>query len=266
MGEGEFQQLFARLKSMLAPYADRMYVSADSPQWFGVDMAPEAERDPSTWFGAARVGKRYVSYYPDAGLRAADAARRPWHHFARPARRSVAVAPDRLYWLRVCAVDADHPAETDQVPDRARRPWHRGRIPRRRVEHPAANVARSCHQRDQDREREQHRKDDHGPRHGFAPRPIPSPRRAISLHDTHVERWFSIPPSGGDVVWWKDPAHGDHHSHQAHDRSREWDQGHEHVEVRPEKLKECVDETSAHDRRIGCLVNRIPTSRPRSGR
>ena len=24
---------------------------------------PPAERDPSTWFGATRVGKRYVSYY-----------------------------------------------------------------------------------------------------------------------------------------------------------------------------------------------------------
>ena len=63
MAEEEFQELFQRFKSMLAPYGDRMHVSADSAQWFGVDMAPEAERDPSTWFGATRVGKRYVSYY-----------------------------------------------------------------------------------------------------------------------------------------------------------------------------------------------------------
>jgi hypothetical protein len=48
---------------MLEPYAKDMYVSADSAQWYGVDMAPEAERDPTTWFGATRVGKRYVSYY-----------------------------------------------------------------------------------------------------------------------------------------------------------------------------------------------------------
>ena len=40
-----------------------MHVSADSAQWFGVDMAPDAERDPCTWFGATRLGKRYVSYY-----------------------------------------------------------------------------------------------------------------------------------------------------------------------------------------------------------
>ena len=63
MPDDEFGRLFERFKSMLAPYAAKMYVSADSPQWFGVDMAPEAERDPSTWFGATRVGKRYVSYY-----------------------------------------------------------------------------------------------------------------------------------------------------------------------------------------------------------
>ncbi len=63
MGEAEFGQLFERFKSMLAPYAAKMHVSADSAQWFGVDMAPDGERDPSTWFGATRLGKRYVSYY-----------------------------------------------------------------------------------------------------------------------------------------------------------------------------------------------------------
>ena len=63
MAEAEFEQLFARFRSMLEPYARKMHVSADSPQWFGVDMAPEGERDPSTWFGATRLGKRYVSYY-----------------------------------------------------------------------------------------------------------------------------------------------------------------------------------------------------------
>jgi hypothetical protein len=63
VSEAEFGQLFGRFKAMLAPYAKDMYVSADTSQWFGVDMAPEAERDPTTWFGATRVGKRYVSYY-----------------------------------------------------------------------------------------------------------------------------------------------------------------------------------------------------------
>jgi hypothetical protein len=63
MTEAEFAGLFERFKSMLAPYAKDMFVSADTSQWFGVDMAPEAERDPTTWFGATRVGRRYVSYY-----------------------------------------------------------------------------------------------------------------------------------------------------------------------------------------------------------
>jgi hypothetical protein len=63
VAEADFDQLFQRFRSMLEPYAARMYVSADSPQWYGVDMAPEGERDPSTWFGATRLGKRYVSYY-----------------------------------------------------------------------------------------------------------------------------------------------------------------------------------------------------------
>jgi hypothetical protein len=63
MSERDFAQLFARSRAMLEPYGSKMHVSTDSAQWYGVDMAPEAERDPSTWFGATRLGKRYVSYY-----------------------------------------------------------------------------------------------------------------------------------------------------------------------------------------------------------
>jgi hypothetical protein len=63
MAEADFEQLFGRLRSMLEPYGRKMHVSADSAQWYGVDMAPEGQRDPSTWFGATRLGKRYVSYY-----------------------------------------------------------------------------------------------------------------------------------------------------------------------------------------------------------
>jgi hypothetical protein len=59
----DFERLFARFKEMLAPYAARMHVSADEPRMYGVDMAPEDERDPSTWFAGTRLGKRYVSYY-----------------------------------------------------------------------------------------------------------------------------------------------------------------------------------------------------------
>jgi hypothetical protein len=54
---------FARLKGLLEPYGRRMSVSADGPTGYGVDMAPETERNPTTWFAGVRLGKRYVSYY-----------------------------------------------------------------------------------------------------------------------------------------------------------------------------------------------------------
>lgn len=59
----EFDAVFARLKAILEPYARRMHVSGDAPGAFGVDMAPEEARNPTTWFGGIRKGKRYVSYY-----------------------------------------------------------------------------------------------------------------------------------------------------------------------------------------------------------
>jgi hypothetical protein len=63
MARADFGVVFARLKAILDPYAHRMHVSSDQPGLFGVDMAPEAERNPTTWFAGVRQGKRYVSYY-----------------------------------------------------------------------------------------------------------------------------------------------------------------------------------------------------------
>ena len=59
----DFRTAFARLRSMLEPYGRQMHVSADGPTTYGVDVAPETERNPTTWFGGVRLGKRYVSYY-----------------------------------------------------------------------------------------------------------------------------------------------------------------------------------------------------------
>ena len=59
----DFKQAFDRLRSILEPYGHRMHVVDDSDQWYSVDMAPEAERNPTTWFGGVRRGKAYVSYY-----------------------------------------------------------------------------------------------------------------------------------------------------------------------------------------------------------
>jgi hypothetical protein len=59
----DFDPVFDRLKAILEPYARELYVSADDQKTYGLDMAPESERNPTTWFGAVRRGKRYVSIY-----------------------------------------------------------------------------------------------------------------------------------------------------------------------------------------------------------
>jgi hypothetical protein len=59
----DFAAVFDRLKDVLEPYGRRMHVAADSPDVYAIDMAPEAERNPTTWFGGVRIGKAYVSYY-----------------------------------------------------------------------------------------------------------------------------------------------------------------------------------------------------------
>jgi hypothetical protein len=61
--ESRFDEVYARLKGILEPYAAKMYVSADTDVWYGLDLAPESERVPATWFGATRRGKAYVSFY-----------------------------------------------------------------------------------------------------------------------------------------------------------------------------------------------------------
>ena len=61
--ESDFDAVYARLKAILEPYAPRMHVSADDDTWYGLDLAPPQARNPTTWFGAVRSGKRYVSIY-----------------------------------------------------------------------------------------------------------------------------------------------------------------------------------------------------------
>ncbi|HET9344104.1 MAG TPA: hypothetical protein VFO05_00265 [Candidatus Limnocylindrales bacterium] len=61
--EARFDEAYRRLRSILEPYAPRMHTVADDDVWYSLDLAPESERTPATWFGAVRKGKRYVSYY-----------------------------------------------------------------------------------------------------------------------------------------------------------------------------------------------------------
>ena len=63
MGAAEFETVHARLRALLEPYAPPLFVTADGPKGYGLDMAPEGQRDPSTWFAGTRLGARYVSYY-----------------------------------------------------------------------------------------------------------------------------------------------------------------------------------------------------------
>lgn len=58
-----FEPVFKRLRGILEPYGEAMYVSANDESNFAVDQAPPGERKPSTWFGAVRKGKSYVSIY-----------------------------------------------------------------------------------------------------------------------------------------------------------------------------------------------------------
>jgi len=59
----DFEPVYRRLKAILEPYGRRLHVTEESPTTYAVDVAPEAERNPTTWFGGVRLGKRYVSYY-----------------------------------------------------------------------------------------------------------------------------------------------------------------------------------------------------------
>jgi hypothetical protein len=62
-GDPAFEPVYQRLRAILEPYGQKMHVASDSEGIYGVDMAPEPERNPTTWFGGVRRGKQYVSYY-----------------------------------------------------------------------------------------------------------------------------------------------------------------------------------------------------------
>ena len=63
MAGHEFDEVHRRLRALLEPYAPPLFVTADGPKGYGLDLAPEGEREPSTWFAGTRLGARYVSYY-----------------------------------------------------------------------------------------------------------------------------------------------------------------------------------------------------------
>ncbi len=63
MGTDTFEDVAARLRAILMAHVPPLYLAEDGPTGMVLDLAPEGERNTSTWFGGVRVGKRYVSYY-----------------------------------------------------------------------------------------------------------------------------------------------------------------------------------------------------------
>ncbi len=59
----DLEPVYQRLKSILEPYGQHLYVTDERPMSYAVDAAPDGDRDPTTWFGGVRLGKRYVSYH-----------------------------------------------------------------------------------------------------------------------------------------------------------------------------------------------------------
>jgi hypothetical protein len=61
--EPDFDDVYARLRGILEPYAPEMHVSADDGKGYSLDLAPPEARDPTTWFGGVMRWKHYVSFY-----------------------------------------------------------------------------------------------------------------------------------------------------------------------------------------------------------
>jgi hypothetical protein len=63
--QDQFPEVYTQLKALLTPYADRMQVITDEAGHYYLNAPkshPQRPREP-LFFGAARIGKQYVSYY-----------------------------------------------------------------------------------------------------------------------------------------------------------------------------------------------------------
>ncbi len=63
MATQDFDAVFARLKAILARYADQLTVVTDTDQYFYLDTKHLMQNGKPLFFGAARKGKAYVSFY-----------------------------------------------------------------------------------------------------------------------------------------------------------------------------------------------------------
>lgn len=61
--KADFPAVFARLKAILTPYAPKMVVAKDGPEWYYLDTRSIGANKRPICFAAVRLGKRYVSFY-----------------------------------------------------------------------------------------------------------------------------------------------------------------------------------------------------------
>lgn len=59
----QFETVFTALKSILAPYADRLTVTTDTDTVFSLDTAHDFRPGQKLFFGAVEIRKNYVSFH-----------------------------------------------------------------------------------------------------------------------------------------------------------------------------------------------------------
>jgi hypothetical protein len=61
--QNEFPLVFEQLKAILSPYANKLTVTADTPQAYSLDGPYSAKWKKVIFFGSAQTKKNYVSFY-----------------------------------------------------------------------------------------------------------------------------------------------------------------------------------------------------------
>ena len=59
----EFESVFARLRGILEKHAATLHVKEDKPGSYILETGVHPKLKRRLWFGAARIGKNYVSYH-----------------------------------------------------------------------------------------------------------------------------------------------------------------------------------------------------------
>ena len=63
MSQTDFPAVFEQLKKILAPYAAKLTITADTPQAYSLDGPYSEKWKKTVFFGSAQIKKNYVSFY-----------------------------------------------------------------------------------------------------------------------------------------------------------------------------------------------------------